>query len=105
MSIDPFEREVRKRLNVSSPESKIYLKQNYGYEIFIRHGIQDYEIDFLFDAKRIMRIYPHLAFADRIEAEINAGKNRIIKVIFCFDPVVNGCKLLGKIGIITAFKI
>ena len=88
-----------------SSEDRLYLKKNYVYEIFTKHGINDAEVAFLFDTKKIIKISPNLAFPERINAEINAGKNRKIKVIFIFDPLVNGKKTLGKVGIVTAFAI
>ncbi|KHO49683.1 MAG: hypothetical protein QT02_C0004G0066 [archaeon GW2011_AR9] len=104
-NIDEFERVVRIRLKTYTPVDKIYLKKNYVYEIFDKHNLQDSEIDLLFDMKRIIRIYPNLAFNDRIDAEINIAKNRKIKVIFIFDPVINGKIIQRKMGIITAFLI
>lgn len=103
--ITPFEREIRQRLKEHSSEDKIYLKKNYLYEIFTRHTIRDDEVNYLFDMKKIITIYPNLAFSERIDAEINADKNRRIKIIFQFDPFVQGKKLTGKVGIITAFVI
>lgn len=68
--------------------------------------MSDYEVDYLFDMKKIIIIYPNLAFPDqRIDAEINAGKGKRIKIIFQFDPYVGGELLENKIGIITAFSI
>ena len=105
LTIDPFEQQIRKKLTKYTSEEKIFLKKNYIYEIFTKHGIQEFEIDYLFDAKRILRIYPNIAFPERIDAEINAGKNHRLKIIFMFDPVVQGQRLQNKIGIITAFKL
>ena len=55
--------------------------------------------------QKIISLKPNLAFANRIDAEINVGKNRRLKIIFCFDPVLKENKAIGKIGIITAFVI
>ena len=97
---------MRERLKKLSSEHKVYLKKNYAYELFNKHGIHDEEINFLFDPKKILRISPNLAFPhERIDAEINAGKKRTIKIIFVFDPMVEGKKLPDKVGIITAFTI
>lgn len=106
MRINSFERNVREQLKQLNSEHKVYLKKNYAYEIFNKHAISDEEVDFLFDMKRVIQISPNIAFPhERIDAEINSGKNRKIKIIFTFDPVVKGEKLKGKVGIITAFSL
>ncbi|MBI2668911.1 hypothetical protein HYX14_03650 [Candidatus Woesearchaeota archaeon] len=103
--INSFEQNIRQKLKNYNSEEKIFLKKNYVYEIFIKHGIQEFEVDYLFDAKRILKIYPDVAFSDRIDAEINAGKDRRLKIIFMFDPFLQGQKHLGKVGIVTVFKL
>ena len=104
--MEEFERKIRQKLKASGPDNKIYLKKDYAYEIFSKHNIRDYEVDFLFDMKKIIKIYQNLAFPEeRMDAEINARKNRKIKIIFMFDPIVKGKKLKDKVGIITVFSI
>ena len=101
-----FERKIRQKLKNIGPDNKIYLKKNYAYEIFSKHNVKDYEVDYLFDMKKIITISQNLAFPEeRMDAEINARKNRKIKIIFMFDPIVKGKRLKDKIGIITAFTI
>ena len=104
--MEEFERKIRQKLKSIGPDNKVYLKDNYAYEIFSKHNVKDYEVDYLFDMKKIIKIYQNLAFPEeRMDAEINAGKNRKIKIIFMFDPLVKGKRLKNKIGIITAFTI
>ena len=55
--------------------------------------------------KRIIRIYPNIAFADRIDADVQAGKTKKIKIVFIFNPLVKEKVLSGKVGIITAFSL
>ena len=55
--------------------------------------------------KKIIEIYPNMAFEERIDAIINADKNKKIKIIFQFDPILNKEKLKSKVGIVTAFPI
>ncbi len=87
-------------------DNRIYLKKNYHHEIFERHGVTEQEIDFLFDKKKRIKITQNTAFhEERIDAEINAGKGRKIKIIFMFDPTVQGKEQKGKVGIITAFTL
>lgn len=104
-TMNEFEREVRQKLKMYGQENKIYLKERYEHEIFHKHNIQDEEINLLFDLKKVMKISPHTSFDDRIQAEIDVTKIKKIKVIFQFDPIVKGQKLIGKVGIITAFSI
>lgn len=102
--MDVFERKVRVKLKGLTPDDKVYLKKNYAYEIFTKHHLSDDDINGLFDPKGIIRISPNVAFPEtRIDAEINVAKNKALKIIFLFDPVIQGKKLEGKIGIITAF--
>lgn len=100
-----FVASIKERLSKFRSEDKEYLKTNYNYEIFQKHSITDEEVNFLFDKKKIIKIYPDIAFSDRIDVEINAAKGRTIKIIFTFEPEKDGKKLKGKIGIITAFPI
>jgi len=103
--MDDFERQVRQRLKKLGFENKVYLKKNYDHEIFTKHDIGDDEINYLFDMKKIIKIYPdNLAFpGERIIADINASKNKKFSIIFQFDPNLNEKKLKGKVGIITAY--
>lgn len=104
--MNAFEIGVRQKLRKLGPENKKYLKKNYKYEIFIKHNLQDYEVEYLFDMKKIEKIYPNLAFQDeRIDAEVNISKEKKIKVIFQFDPIYKGKRLKDKVGIITAFTV
>ena len=102
-TMNEFERKIRARLRKLLPEDKVYLKKNYEYEIFSKHSINQEEINLLFDMKKIERIYPNMAFENRIDAEIAVNKTKRIKVIFIFSPKIED-KILGKIGIVTAFK-
>ena len=104
--MEEFEKKIRQKLKNIDPDNKIYLKKNYAYEIFSKHNVKDYEVDYLFEMEKIIVISQNLAFPEqRIDAEINAGKNRKIKIIFMLDPIVKGKKLKDKVGIITAFPI
>ena len=103
--MNEFERSVRQKLKAMGVENKLYLKEKYEYEIFQRHGIEDEEINLLFDMKKITRITQNIAFDERIDAEIDVSKTRKIKVILQFDPIMKGQKQIGKVGIITAFSI
>ena len=104
--MEEFERKIRQKLKSIGPDNKIYLKDNYAYEIFSKHNVKDYEVDYLFDMKKIIAISQNLAFPEeRMDAEINAGKNRKLKIIFMFDPMYKRKKLKDKVGIITAFPI
>ena len=103
--MDLFTVQVKNRLAQIGPQNKVYLKSNYEYELFSRHNILDDEINLLFDPKKIQRIYPNIAFEERIDVEINISKKRLIKVIIQFDPFVNGVKQEGKVGIVTAFVL
>lgn len=103
--MNEFERSVRKKLKEFGPANRIYLKKNYSYEIFGKHNLTDDEINVLFDMKKIIAIYHNLAFEERIDAEIQISKIKKIKVIFQFEPFVNGKKQEGKVGIITAFSL
>ncbi len=104
--MEEFERKIRQKLKNIGPDNKVYLKKNYAYEIFSKHNVNDYEVDYLFDMKKIIAITQNLAFPEeRMDAEINAGKNRKLKIIFMFNPVFKGKRLKDKVGIITAFLI
>ncbi|MBI5393514.1 hypothetical protein HZA96_06620 [Candidatus Woesearchaeota archaeon] len=103
--MDIFEKEVRNRLRNLDNNMKVYLKKNYKYEVFEKHNITDDEINFIFDMKKITKIYPNAAFPERVDIIINATKGKTIKVIIQFGPILKEEKLLGKVGIITAFKI
>jgi len=104
--MEEFERKIRQKLKSIGTDNQIYLKEDYAYVIFSKHKVKEYEVDYLFDMKKIIAITPNLAFPEeRMDAEINAGKNRKLKIIFMFDPVFKGKKLKDKVGIITAFPI
>ena len=101
-----FERKIRLKLKDMGPDDKVYLKENYIYEIFTKHNVKDHEVDDIFDMKKVVAITQNSAFPEeRVDARINTGKNRKIKIIFSFDPVYKGKKLKDKVGIITAFPI
>lgn len=101
-----FQNEIKQKLKSLGPDNKIFLKKNYTSEVFTKHGITEREIDFIFDNKKIIDIYPNIAFPDeRVDIEISYSKNKQIKVIIQFDPVLAGKKQEGKVGIVTAFKI
>lgn len=103
--IDNLERDVRQRLKERGTENKIYLKKRYQYEIFSKHSLSDEEINLLFDMKKVTKISQNRAFDERIDVEVSINKNRKIRIIFQFDPVIQGKKYIGKVGIITAFRI
>ncbi len=103
--MDAFEKNVRNKLRSLSEKDKIYLKKNYRYEVFQKHNITDDEISFIFDQKKIIKIHPNTAFSERVDVEVNVSKGKTIKVIIQFDPILNGEKLSGKLGVITAFMI
>lgn len=103
--IDNLERDVRQRLKERGTENKIYLKKRYQYEIFSKHALSDEEINLLFDMKKVTKISQNRAFDERIDVEVSINKNRKIRIIFQFDPVIQGKKYVGKVGIITAFLI
>ena len=75
-SMDIFEKEVRSRLKNYNETNKVYLKKNYQYELFQKHNISDDEINFIFDMKKIIVIYPNAAFSERIDIIINSTKGR-----------------------------
>lgn len=101
--MNEFERQVRQKLKAYGQENKIYLKERYEHEIFHKHNIQDEEINLLFDMKKVTKINKSIAFEERINAEIDISKTKKLKIIFQFDPLIKGQKLIGKVGIITAF--
>lgn len=103
--IDNFERDVRQRLKERGTENKIYIKKRYQYEVFSKHTLSDEEINILFDMKKVIKISRNRAFDERIDAEVSISKNRKIKIIFQFDPIIQGKKHIGKVGIVTAFQI
>ncbi len=103
--IDNFEHYVRQRLKELGTENKIYLKKRYQYEIFSKHSLSDEEIKLLFDMKKITKISQNRAFDERIDAEVSISKNRKIRIIFQFDPLIQGKKHSGKVGIVSAFRI
>jgi len=102
--MDEFERKVRQRLKELGPENKVFLKERYEHELFSKHGLEDQEINCLFDMKKLMRVYPDDAFPEtRIIGEINLSKKKKFEVIFMFDPILKGKVLKGKVGIVTAY--
>lgn len=103
--MDSFERIVRQKLKTFSPEKKVYLKRNYEYEIFQRHGVADEEVNCIFDASKVKCIGQNVAFDDCIDIEVEPRKKRRIKVIIVFDPPVLGQRQNGKVGIVTAFPL
>ena len=96
---------MRSKLKNYTSTDKIYLKKNHYQEIVLKHHVSDDLIDFIFDPKKIIGINQNLAYEERIDVMIQAEKNKKLKVILQFDPIMSNQKQYGKVGIITAFFV
>ncbi len=103
--MDSFEREVRRKLKSLSSVDKIYLKKNYQYEVFGKHNLSDEEINLIFDPQHLISISPNLSSPDRIDVLVQTQKQRRLKIIIQFDPIIGDKQHQSKVGIITAFFI